>query len=58
LETSDAHVGVSDVANLADLEGFLGSDELRTAQMGQLLQQFFALPIVAASHEGWEHMYT
>jgi hypothetical protein len=57
LETSDAHVGVSDVANLADLEGFLSSDELRTAQMAQLLQQFFALPVVAAGHKGWEQMY-
>ena len=47
-----------DVANLADLEGFLDPGELRACQMAQLLQQFHAIPAVAANRNEWEDMYT
>jgi hypothetical protein len=56
LEVPDAQG--SDVADVADLEGFLSPEELRTGQLAQLLQQLHAIPALQTARKDWETMFS
>jgi YebC/PmpR family DNA-binding regulatory protein len=43
---------------VADLEGFLSPEELRTGQLAQLLQQLHAIPALQTARKDWETMFS